>query len=129
MPEDKMIEVGEYARTENKGIKRIDAIWENKTVNKYGYKFIDKKDGEEYFRIIKTTEIVKYSNKLIELIKADDYVNGHRVISVDLENDLIYCDTKGYETQIHSKEIKEILTKEVYLDNCYYIYKNIGEIR
>ena len=125
MPEDKMIEVGEYARTENKGIKRIDAIWENKTVNKYGYKFIDKKDGEEYFRIIKTTEIVKYSNKLIELIKADDYVNGHRVISVDLENDLIYCDTKGYEALIHSKDIKEILTKEVYLSNCYEIKNNI----
>ena len=46
-------------------------------------------------------------------------MNGYRVIRVDKENDLIYCDTKGYETLIHSKDIKEILTKEVYLDNCY----------
>lgn len=63
--------------------------------------------------------ITTNSKKLIDLIEVDDYVNGHRVISVDEENDLIYCDTKGYETQIHSKDIKEILTKEVYLSNCY----------
>lgn len=79
---------------------------------------------EEYIRnntgkIIKA--ITTNSKKLIELIEVDDYVNGHRVISVDLENDLIHCDTKGYETPIHSKEIKEILTKEVYLDNCYEV--------
>ena len=63
--------------------------------------------------------IVDKSKKLIDLIEVDDYVNGYRVIRVDKENDLIYCDTKGYETLIHSKDIKEILTKEVYLDNCY----------
>ena len=66
-------------------------------------------------------DIVAQSKNLIELIEVDDYVNGHRVILVDIENDLIYCDTKGYETQIHSKDIKEILTKEVYLDNCYEV--------
>lgn len=31
------IEVGEYVRTRNNGIKRIDIIFKNKTVNKYGY--------------------------------------------------------------------------------------------
>lgn len=32
-----LIEVGEYVRTSNNGIKRIDTIFKNKTVNKYGY--------------------------------------------------------------------------------------------
>lgn len=31
------IEVGEYVKTINKGIKRIDTIFKNKTINKYGY--------------------------------------------------------------------------------------------
>jgi len=64
-------------------------------------------------------DIVVKSKRLIDIIEIDDYVNRHRVISVDEENDLIYCDTKGYEALIHSKDIKEILTKEVYLSNCY----------
>ena len=119
MPEEKKIEVGEYVRTRNKGIKRIDKIFKNKTVNKYGYKFIDKKDGEGYLGVIKVTNIIKHSPNILDIIESEDYVNGHRVVLVDVENDLIYCDTKGYETQIHSREIKEILTKEVYLDNCY----------
>lgn len=70
---------------------------------------------------IRLEDIIENSKKLIDLIEVDDYVNGHRVISVDEENDLIYCDTKGYETQIHSKDIKEILTKEEYLSNCYEV--------
>lgn len=70
-------------------------------------------------KTLRLENIVGKSNKIIDLIEVEDYVNGHRVISVDIENDLIYCDTKGYETQIHSKDIKDILTKEVYLDNCY----------
>lgn len=68
---------------------------------------------------LRLDDIVGKSNKLIDLIEVDDYVNGNKVISVDVENNLIYCDTKGYESLIHSKDIKEILTKEVYLSNCY----------
>ena len=88
---------------------------------------------EEYIRTIKgkiinrtklnqsvaLEDIMIKTKRLIELIEVDDYVNGHKVILVDEENELIYCDTKGYEAVIHSKDIKEILTKELYLDNCY----------
>lgn len=63
-----MIEVGEYVRTKTKGIKRIDTIFENKTVNKYGYEIIDT-DGEEAYLIIKTTDIIKHSKNIIDLIE------------------------------------------------------------
>ena len=68
------IEVGEYVRTNNKGIKRIDRIDTNKTVNKYLY-FTGTEDfeGKEY-GIIKTTEIVKHSKQLIDLIEFGDIV-------------------------------------------------------
>lgn len=63
------IEVGEYVRTSNKGIKRIDRIDNNKTVNKYLYfTGIEDFEGKEY-RIIKTTEIVKHSKQLIDLVE------------------------------------------------------------
>ena len=63
------IKEGEYVRTNNKGIKRIDRIDNNKTVNKYLYfTGIEDFEGKEY-KIIKTTEIVKHSKQLIDLIE------------------------------------------------------------
>ena len=63
------IEIGEYVRTNNKGIKRIDGIDNNKTVNKYLYfTGIEDFEGKEY-KIIKKTEIVKHSKQLIDLIE------------------------------------------------------------
>ena len=59
------IQVGEYVRTKNNGMIRIDTIFKNKTVNKYGYQIIDS-DGDKAYSIIKTTEIVKHSKNIID---------------------------------------------------------------
>lgn len=66
MPE---IEVGEYVRTENKGIKRIDAIFKNKTINKYGYETGEIDWDGKHYGIIKTTDILKHSRNIINLIE------------------------------------------------------------
>ncbi len=58
-------------RTTNKGIKQIDIIFKNKTVNKYGYECDCDCDGKWYSRI-KTTNIVKHSKNIIDLIEAGD---------------------------------------------------------
>ena len=52
-----MIEVNEYVRTKNKGIRKIDRIDNNKTINKYLY-FTGREDfeGKEY-GIIKTNRL------------------------------------------------------------------------
>lgn len=126
--EDK-IEVEEYVRTKNKGIKRIDRVDNNKTVNKYLYfTGIEDFEGKEY-GIIKTTEIVKHSKQLIDLIECGDYVNGRKVKHIGMfegfpdypklifvdETHLIPSDT------CENDEIKTILTKELYEANCYKV--------
>ena len=126
----KEIKVGEYVRTNNKGIKRIDRIDNNKTVNKYLYfTGIEDFEGKEY-GIIKTTEIVKHSKQLIDLIEKDDYVNGSKVIAVmeDMETGELHLEmTSNYTNEeigdctIYDKDIKTILTKESYMANCYKV--------
>ena len=83
-----MIEVNEYVRTKNKGIRKIDRIDNNKTINKYLY-FTGKEDfeGKEY-GIIKTTDIVKHSKQLIDLIEVGDIVNGMEVLDIHKPRDL-----------------------------------------
>lgn len=114
-----MIEVNEYVRTKNKGIRKIDRIDNNKTINKYLY-FTGKEDfeGKEY-GIIKTTDIVNHSKQLIDLIEVGDYVNGKYVKEI-----------KGYGNGksilaligiIEEQDIKTILTKESYMANCYKV--------
>lgn len=135
--EDK-IEIGEYVRTNNKGIRKIDRIDNNKTVNKYLYfTGIEDFEGKEY-GIIKTTEIVKHSKQLIDLVEVGDFVNGYRILTIEdsiYENSkriLIYKNQKEkyerwiyiqeYDGKIHTQDdIVEILTKEQYTANCYKV--------
>lgn len=122
------IEVNEYVRTKNKGIRKIDRIDNNKTINKYLY-FTGKEDfeGKEY-GIIKTTDIVKPSKQLIDLIKKGDIVNGYRVINVINEGicpsgKCIDIDSSkdSSECTLWEEDIKTILTKEQYMANCYKV--------
>lgn len=125
--EDK-IEVGEYVRTKNKGIKRIDRIDNNKTVNKYLYfTGIEDFEGKEY-GIIKTTDIVKHSKQLIDLIEIGDFVNGYKVINVINKEpcpsgkcvDIDSSKDSG-ECTLWEEDIQTILTKEQYMVNCYKV--------
>lgn len=124
------IEVGEYVRTNNKGIRKIDRIDNNKTVNKYLY-FTGREDFEEKeYGIIKTTEIVKHSKQLIDLIEVGD------IIKYRIDNISTTLETKGYIKGIvdiadeemlqriksdKNYNILEILTREQYMANCYKV--------
>lgn len=106
------ISIGEYVRTYNNGIKRIDTIWENKTVNKYGYEVGSEWDGKLY-SIIKTTDIVKHSKEIIDLIEEGDYVNGFPVLEPVYNGNVMYGVDEGYENFKKAfGEIKSIITKE-----------------
>lgn len=123
-----MIEVGEYVRTKNKGIKKIDTIFENRTVNRYGYEIGSEWDGKLY-STIKTTDIVKHSKNIIDLIEEGDYVNGKRVFETENrinDNGEKVVLTENYDEWtddgvIANKDIEIILTKEQYLANCYKV--------
>ena len=116
------IKEGEYVRTNNKGIKRIDRIDNNKTVNKYLYfTGIEDFEGKEY-GIIKTTEIVKHRKK-IDLIEVGDFVNGMKILHI--EDNKLYVEWNNefeeFTGFLENKDIKTILTKEQYEANCYKV--------
>ena len=94
------IQIGEYVRTKYYGIKRIDTIFENRPVNRYGYEIGSDWDGKEY-SIIKTTEIVKHSKNIIDLIEEGDYVNGYKVLQIE---DSIYKNSKRILIYKNEKE-------------------------
>ncbi len=122
------IEIGEYVRTKNKGIKRIDRIDNNKTVNKYLYfTGIEDFEGKEY-GIIKTIEIVKHSKQLIDLIECGDFVNKYRVENVINEGPCpsgkcvdIDSSKDSSECTLWEEDIQTILTKEQFEANCYKV--------
>lgn len=97
------IEINEYVRTEDGKI----------------YEHI--KDGDDYYYSSPTyfenylEDIVKHSKQLIDLIEEGDYVNGELI-------------TDKWDTRISSirsnfseEDIKTILTKEIYMANCYKV--------
>ena len=112
------IKVGEYVRTVKQGIKRIDTIFENRPVNRYGYEVGSDWAGKEY-SIIKTTDIVKHSKNIIDLIEYGDYVNGHLVLKVE-EDGFLLVDDKGY-THLAPINIKSIVTKEQFAQREYKV--------
>ena len=119
------IKVGEYVRTTNKGIRQIAMIDNHKTVNKYLYYIGEDFEGKSY-AYIKTTEILKHSFNLIDLIEVGDIVkdeyNKYEVAFV--KDDKIYCNDYNLADSLitlREQDIKAILTKEQMEDNCYKV--------
>lgn len=118
------IEVGEYVRTKGQGIKQIDFIFENKTVNKYGYKCGSDWDGI-WYSYIKTTDIISHSKNIIDLIEVGDYVNDYKVLEVCPERGWIEvdCNKPSAETTIWENETESIVTKEQFEKEKFIVNK------
>lgn len=119
------IKIGEYVRTRNNGIKRIDTIFENKTVNKYGYETGSDWDGKWYSHI-KTTEIVKHSNNLIDLIEIGDILKikeDDSICYIGLEKDEMTLTYQEIIDEIKNNKIKllAIVTKEQFRNIEYKV--------
>ena len=111
--EDK-IEVGEYVRlARNQGINKIIDIYDKK----YELETDIANEWGEFTCILEEyqlkDEIINHSKQLIDLIEVGDYVNGELI-------------TDKWDTRISSirsnfseEDIKTILTKEIYMANCY----------
>lgn len=113
-----VIEAGEYVRTEN---GKIDKVVNN---NYYMEKYIE---TEKDF--IFCNSIVKHSKQLIDLIEGGDIVNGHLIIDkyedVDEYGNDFWCliieDDSLLNRSIREENIQTILTREIYIANCYKI--------
>lgn len=120
------IEVGEYVRTKNGYIIRVD---ENTNVFNLGYKeqYLDMETTRYGF--ICEEEIVKHSKHLIDLIEVGDYVNGREVKHIAMFEGfpdypkLIFVDETHLipDDTCENDEIKTILTKESYMANCFKV--------
>ena len=117
-----MIEVGEYVRTKEGEIHKVIKIIEDD--RDWDYYCCENNTG--YFAM----DIAKHNKQLIYLIEKDDYVNGSKVLTVmeDMETGELHLEmTSNYTNEeigdctIYDKDIKTILTKEIYMSNCYKV--------
>lgn len=118
-------EVGEYVRTKNGYIIKID---ENTNIFNLGYKeqYVDMETTKYGFTC--EEEIVKHSKQLIDLIECGDYVNGYKVMNVINEEPCpsgkcvdIDSSKDSSECTLWEEDIQTILTKESYMANCYKV--------
>ena len=67
--------------------------------------------------------IIKASDNLIDLIEVGDYVNGLLVTRIyfDEEANKKYLNLYGSVSEWEEEDIKTILTKEQYENNCYKV--------
>lgn len=116
--------VGEYVRTKKYGIKKIDhlAVNPNVTVNKYRYYLGLDEDGDRCYGILKTTDIVKHSENILDLIEVGDIVHTRDVLNEDyywmFDEEMVQA-TK--ETILEGIELVDILTREQYQQNCFKV--------
>ena len=128
-----MISVGEYIRTKDGIIEKI------KTFDMQTNIFVDKKGklqkwmGETVFGDTISDEITKHSKNIIDLIEVGDFVNGFKIYNMEYITynnrvDLVFTIfktpidfTSPYKVIVtwQEKDIKTILTHEMYEQNCY----------
>ena len=128
-----MIEVGDFIRTNNGLLGRVNKIELKGSGVRYAGEFITDtiiqfNDGKVYERRIKDKDIVKHSKNIIDLIEVGDIVNNYIVLDVmeDLQTGEIHLEMpssypKEGSCAIYNDEIKTILTKEQMEANQYVV--------
>ena len=119
-----MLKIGEYTRINGKIGKVKDIVlngnnYEDSGIYLENEKFILGK--EEIYKL-------KSSYNIIDLIEAGDYVNGDKVIRIetsiypeDKNAKIIVCCGDDDYYSYYNEDIKTILTKEQYENNCYKV--------
>ena len=114
-----MIEVNEYVRTNSGLIFKVNEITYDEEYKDYLYK-------ESFLLVDWKENIVKHSKQLIDLIEVGDIVedeyNKYEVAFV--KDDKIYCNDYNLDDSLitlREQDIKAILTKEIYMANCYKV--------
>ena len=114
-----MLKIGEYTRINGKIGKVKDIVlngnnYEDSGIYLENEKFILGK--EEIYKL-------KSSYNIIDLIEVGDYVNGLLVTRIyfDEEANKKYLNLYGSVSEWEEEDIKTILTKEQYENNCYKV--------
>lgn len=120
------IEEGMYVKTK----KGIGKVVEHKKHESWGYlvKIIGQYSCYTHTSNGKLTDVIKASHNIIDLIEAGDYVNGNKVIRIETSSYpedknvkiIVCCGDDDYYVY-YNEDIKTILIKEQYENNCYRI--------
>ena len=121
-----MIEVGEYVRTKNGLLGKVNKIELSGSGVRFGGEFltdtiIQFNDGKFYERRVKDKDIANHSKNIIDLIEVGDYVNGIPIEDIEeIDNKKVfYSNGEMIAWTNRDKGIETILTKEQYMQNCY----------
>lgn len=116
------IKKDDYARLNTGEIVKVIGIRENNVTKKAIYFGIYDEDWCD------SAAVENFSENIIDLIEVGDIVNDYIVLDVmeDLQTGEIHLEMpasypKEGSCAIHNDEIKTILTKEQYMQNCYKI--------
>lgn len=115
------IKVGDFIRTNDGQIGKLIRIERDDIDTSLKWHVFNDAKNERY---VNKPYITKYSKNIIDLIEIGDYVNGYRIdniINGVLVNNAVGLDRSGVLTPIvqYEKDIKTILTKEQYMQNCF----------
>lgn len=121
------IKVGEYVRTKNKGIQKIAYLRPNATVNKYAYFIGYDDDGDRLNGILKTTDIIKHSVNIIDLIEVGDilkFKNGEKWEVQEHQGNGNWLQLEWENVDDNEdffKKVDSIITKEQFEENSYKV--------
>lgn len=123
------IKVGEYIRTIGIIGKLIRIEKDKIDISLKWYVFLGKDEfGIEKELYVNKPYIEKHSKDIIDLIEVGDIVNKKEIIEVRKQNGKTYLMTSYCPIDFIKSEIKEILTKEQYNQNCYKIPERNSDI-
>lgn len=121
------LKVGDFVRTKKGIAKIIDRILDP---THYYFKmwvtdtYLELNDDTEY---ICEKDIIKASDKLIDLVEEDDFINGYRVLEIMKNNrkkepsTMVYCEFGNGFIGYYNEEIKTIVTKEMFEQMSYKV--------
>lgn len=86
------IKVGEYVKTENGLIGKVNKIEPAGSGCRYAGEFLTDEiiqfnDGKIYERRVRRKQVVKHSKEVIDLIECGDYVNGMEILDIYIPRD------------------------------------------
>lgn len=112
------IKVGDCIRTNDGQIGKLIRIERDDIDTSLKWYVFNDNKNERY---VNKPYITNHSKNIIDLIEAEDYINGNRVYKVT--SNCIYCIGKAIQNKSNIN-IKTILTKEQYERNCYRLENN-----
>jgi len=111
------VKVGQYVRTVAQGIRRVDKINENASINRYSYTTGESDWDGKYYSIIRTLDVLAKSNNPLALVEAGDFVNGLKVSAIQpnhADKGEYIIDYVGGSKSIGLDTLDDILTYQQY---------------